>query len=224
MGAALGLCLFYLGVLALNARAHRSLQTAGVVAARMLLLLFAPAARNAFALLNCTTAHVSAASCSSFNGCTGSGWGSTGRGGGSTVKVSLMTSNPYYICWAPGAAHIAAGGLAAATLVFVVVVFPSATLWALWRLRPGCIHKKAEGVTGGRSNGDAEKAPPSSVLINPMRRKHTTLSYTGSVSHPQEAFHGYLLAPFLLEYRHNSWYTRHIDLVLIVLLAALQVV
>lgn len=96
-----------------------------------MLLLLPPAARNAIALLNCAPTILSPAGCASLNGCSSNGGGSRG----STVSVSLLVSNPYYVCWATGGAHNAAGLIAVMVLVVVVASFPIAFLWAVYRLQ-----------------------------------------------------------------------------------------
>ena len=224
MGAALALSLLYLALLSLDGQTHRWLQTAGMVAARVLLLLFPPAARDALSLLNCTAASVSLTGCSSLDGCTGGGSGSRGRG--STVAVRVLVSNPYYVCWAPGAAHITAGGVAAATIVFVVVAFPAATCWAVWR-ESGRGRRKAgllAAQAGTSGFGGANEA--STVVVNPMRRQGVSGPETQPGRRPgvwEGAPEQKMLAPFLSDYRPEAWYTRHADLGLTLLLAALQV-
>jgi len=51
------------------------------------------------------------------------------------VSASVLASNSYYLCWAPGGSHAAAGAVAVATIAVVVVCVPLATLVALWRER-----------------------------------------------------------------------------------------
>ena len=213
MGAALGLSLLYLGVLWCSDKAHHRLQTAGMVAARVLLLLFPPAARDALALLNCSFNSVSAAGCSSLTGCSGSISTATG----STVSVRVLASNPFYVCWTGGSAHITAGSVAAASLVCVVTVFPSASFWAVWRL-------SRRGRIATLSNQNAEGS--STVVVNPMRQegmKPMSRESQSKLHDGVEQSGAPLLTPFLSDYRPEAWYTRHADLALTLLLAALQV-
>lgn len=224
MGAATALALVVLVVLALGDRASRSLKTTGGIAARTVLLLFPPAARNALTLLNCSPAAVSLAGCASLDGCSTSG-GNSGRG--SLVSVRLLESNPYYACWSAGGAHIAAGGLAVATLVVVVTAFPLVTLWAACPFQLAA-EIQEQGVQVDR--GDDSRGP-GAVVINPLRLGAVTASSSRAAARatvsvmPDKSAHERhpSLAPFLSDYRPEVWYTRHADLALSLLLAALQV-
>ena len=227
MGAAMALALFSLAVLALGNRAHRPLHTAGGVAVRVVLLLIPPAARNSMALLNCASAAVSPAGCASLNGCSG-GTGSNGDGGrGRLVAVSLLASNPYYVCWATGGAHYGAGGLAVAALAVAVVTFPIAFLYAAYTEQwvDSLLQRNLQKGQVGDDTGKALEA--SAVVFNPLRlRAATAEPAAGQAALPAEGSHtaaGPLLAPFLSDYRPAAWYTRHADLALTLLLAALQV-
>ena len=221
MGAGTALALLSLAVLALSGRAPRPLLTAGGVAVRAVLLLTPPAARNAMALLNCASAAVSPAGCASLNGCSSSGAESRG----SSVAVSLLASNSYYVCWAPGGAHNAAGGLAAATLAVAVVAFPIAFLWAVFQQqRAGRPQQQQRGMPASRV-ADDKGLEASVVVINPLRLGAATAALE-STAVPAEGWKtevAPLLAPFLADYRPDAWYTRHADLALTLLLAALQV-
>lgn len=215
MAAAVSLALLSLAVLALGARASRLLQNAGGVAARAVLLLLPPAARNALSLLNCAPTIVPSAGCASLNGCSAG----HARGRGSTVSVSLLASNSYYVCWAAGGAHAAAGALAAATLVVVVAGFSLVTLWAVWRWAR--LSHVRNSHAGDRIGGDKSEA--AIAVSNPMRELGETPLQTRGASAGDTSACLPLLAPFLSDYRPCAWYTRHADLALTLLLAALQV-
>ena len=231
MGAALGLAVLYIAVLALGSRANRGIKVAGTLALRALLLLFPPAARDALTLLNCNAASVSLDGCSSLNGCVSG----SGLGRSRNVAVNVLASNPFYVCWAPGAAHFAAGALSAAALICVVVAFPVASFYAVWQQsRQHETRRKAGSIpldTNDRGGVDSDRA--STVVINPMRRENMssaegseTIQATAhragpSGNDPQQL--PPLLAPFLADFRPEAWYTRHADLALTLLLAALQV-
>lgn len=222
MAAAVALSMISLFVLALGSRASGLLQSAGGVAARVVLLIFPPASRNALALFNCAPAAVSPSGCASLNGC-------SGGAKGSTVPVRILASNPYYVCWSTGGAHSVAGGLAAATLVCVVSSFSIASLCAVWRWASIRTRLPLANHSISREKGNASNEAAIAV-DNPMRllggpgtadssavvQDNTAVS-VGETAMPP------LLTPFLSDYRPDAWYTRHADLALTLLLAALQV-
>ena len=211
MGAALGLSLIYLGVMRCGSKAPRRLLVAGTVAGRVVLLLFPPAARDALALLNCTATTVSSAGCASLNGCSSSGGSASSRG--LLVTVSVLALNNFYLCWAKGGAHAAAGGLAIATLIFVVAAFPTVSFWAV------CQRARRSDKQRDRHSSGKEIPGISAVVVNPMRqiKARGDTEDTGADDLPP------LLAPFLSDYRPETWYTRLADLALTLILAALQV-
>ena len=220
MGAATALTVFSLVVLALSGWAPRPLLTVGGVAVRAVLLLTPSAARNAMALLNCASATVSPAGCASLNGCSSSRSSAGGRG--SSVAVNLLSSNPYYVCWARGGAHNAAGGLAVAALAVAAVAFPIAFFWAVYQQqRAG---KPPQRMLANRLSDD-EVPEASAMVINPLRLSalSAVLKSTALPAEGSRAAAAPLLAPFLSDYRPDAWYTRHADLTLTLLLAALQV-
>ena len=226
IGAALVLALLYLSALVgATVVVHPLLQTVGMIALRALLLLFPPAARNALALLNCTLVTVSATGCCSLNGCHGSASGpgcAIRPSRGSSVAVSVLASNPYFVCWASGGAHSAAGGLSVVALVLVVGAFPLVSLWAVWRwsVQPKTHRAQLDSRATAGSRRFKDSADVPTVVINPMRQGE--MSADTSVG--SEACEGPpLLSPFLLDFNADSWYTRHADLALTLILAALQV-
>jgi len=120
-------------------------ERAGALALRALLLLVPPAAKSAFSLLDCVTVSLSAVAAASLDGAgsgsasasssaSAAGTGRPARASGA-VSASVLASNSYYLCWAPGGSHAAAGAVAVATIVVVVVCVPLATLVALWTER-----------------------------------------------------------------------------------------
>lgn len=215
MGAALGLTLVFLAALVLGARTPRSLQTCGAIAARAVLLLFPPAARNALALTNCAQVTLTAAGCSSLDGCV-SGPGSGVRG--AAVATRVLVTNPFHVCWT--ASHMSAGGLAVATLIVVVVGFPLASFWAVWQYaRAARLRDPLGSSRGGVKNTSSQDAP--ALIYNPL---HVGVgSKAGPVAVPAVPALPLVLWPFLADYRSDAWYARHADLILALLLAALQV-
>ena len=214
MGAALSLATAALGamVLLLGFRIRGLLPTAGGIATRAVLLLSPPAVRDALTLLRCAPVDVSSTSCASLDGCS-----SSIGARGSTVTIGVLASNPYYVCWAPGASHIAAGGAAVATIVVVAIIFPLVTFLLLWR-RAGCSH----AYWPTRHSDEGENVA-SSMVINPLRRMSAAAGAPPDAAIPVTPTESALLSPFLSDYRTDSWYTRHADLAVTLLLAALQV-
>lgn len=156
--------------------------------------------------------------CSSLDGCrSGSG------GKGSTVSVQLLASNPYYVCWASGGAHNAAGGLAAVVVAVVIVAFPLSFLWAVWSWARYLRACNAATVSGDHSDRHALV-----TLVNPMRQSEDSRHPVSVRNDALAAANGAEdcpppLSPFMSDYRPERWYTRHADLLLSLVLAALQV-
>lgn len=222
MASAAALTLLCFVIFALGNRALPRLQTIGGVAVRAVLLLIPPAARNALALLNCAPTSLSSSGCASLDGCSSDSSSAGGRG--STVSVSLLASNPYYVCWATGGAHAAAGGLAAVVVLLVIIAFPLATLWAVWSR--GIDLRKRSPLSGSARVMDGGEASAAIAVVNPMRNtsalgpaQDATLSDAGTSTPPASSP---LLGPFISDYRPGAWYTRHADLGVTLLLAALQ--
>ena len=228
MGSALILAAFYLGVqlIHLRSRAPDFLQKAGVVSVRALLLLCPPAARDALSLLNCASVTVSPAACASLDGCSTSTGGLGGRR--STVELRILTANPFYVCWVPGASHAAAGEIAVATLAVVVVAFPLASFYAAWLFSRQQMQPASPTASSPVDARSAKSAAASGMVENPLRQAPVESS-TGDVPKAAAPLLNNarvlppLIAPFLADYRPAAWYTRHADLALTLLLAALQV-
>lgn len=229
MGAALLLSLIFLGALQrplpLSKRVHGLLQTTGGAAARAVLLLYPPAARDALALLNCSPVAVSPSGCISLNGCSGSSSVGSSNDRSRTVTVRVLASNPFYVCWAPGASHVTAGGLAVAVLIVVVLAFPLFSYVVLWRSAGRETSLQQRMITrGGR--GGLETAG-SAMVDNPLLL--LSLGPSASMRSKQNSSHRHSapikspVAPFLSDYRPDAWYMRHADLALTLLLACLQV-
>lgn len=151
MAAALLLSLAYLAISALETRAPPQwLLVVGSVCLRVMLILFPPAARNAIALLNCTPVQVSSAGTASLDGGAPSS-SSSGRAGSSTTTVSVLASNPYFVCWTAGGSQFAAGALAMSTLLCVVAAAPLLAFARLAFLK--CSHRPASGGLGTQGLG-----------------------------------------------------------------------
>lgn len=222
MSSALALALLFLCVLLLplGLRARGPLNFAGGVAARAAILLSPPAARDALSLLNCASVALSPAGCSSLNGCSSS----SSTGSRSSITVRVLASNPFFVCWAPGASHAAAGGVAVAAVAVVVLAFPLVSFSALFFFAKW---REMQGDIAGGSGGIGQPGGASAIVVNPLRRQQQEatppMSGIKAARSAAPAPTPPLYAPFLSDYRAGAWYTRHADLALTLLLAALQV-
>lgn len=99
----------------------------GSAALSMLLLLVAPAVRDALALLYCTPVVVSASDAAVLDG------GPAAPPPGSPpalITLSVLANDPEYVCWAIGGSHLPAGAVAALTLFTAGAALPTALLAA----------------------------------------------------------------------------------------------
>lgn len=220
MSTAAAFGLLFIAAVGLGARAPCLLRRLGGVAARAVLLLFPPAVRNALSLLNCAPATVSPAGCASLNGCKHSG----GGGGRGIVSVSVLSSNPFYVCWATDGAHNTAGAIAVISLAVVVIGFTLASLWAVFRQQQDMFAPQKRGGVFRCSvevESDRSNVP---VVINPLRQGAAAVQVIPPPEPARLALDtSPLLTAFLSDYRPGAWYTRHADLALSLLLAILQV-
>lgn len=155
------------------------------------------------------------------DGCSVSRSSGSGTGRDSTVTVSLLVSNPYYVCWVSGGAHNAAGGLALTTLALVVVAFPISFIWAVYYQH--CASTKATEAEGRSRDDGRATVPATMIYVNPLRGgAEPEISAVSDVLVLPRILPP-LLAPYMSDYRSGAWYTRHVDLTLSLLLAALQV-
>ena len=113
--------------------------------------------------------------------------------------------------------------------------FPVASFYAVWQQSRQHEARRKAGSSPLDTNdgGGVDSDRTSTVIINPMRResrssaegpemiKATTHRAGPSGNDPHEL--PPLLAPFLSDFRTEAWYTRHADIALTLLLAALQV-
>jgi len=104
MGAALGLATAIFIIAALDARAPRSVQIAGGVMIRALLLLYPPAARDSITLTNCESITLAASAAAGLNGWEASEHRAT-VGHTPTVTLSVLASDAHSICWVRGGSH-----------------------------------------------------------------------------------------------------------------------
>lgn len=104
-----------------------ALALVGSAALSTLLLLVAPAVRDALALLDCTRIVVSASDAAVLDG------GPAAPPPGSPpalVTLSVLASDPEYVCWAVGGSHLPAGAVAALTLFAAGAALPTGLLAA----------------------------------------------------------------------------------------------
>ena len=240
MCAALGLSIFYLGALGLAHLSNAQRRLPGPIAAaagvalRVILLLYPPAARDSLSLLNCSPASVSAMGAASLDGGPNAGV-QAATSSRAVYTLSILAANPYCVCWARGGSHLPAGALAVASIFVVVVAVPLATLAALvWgeggeERRLACRRLSSRFMRGAVESGGER-----SLTLNPLRLADSRKNQ-GAMQPPNRLFSaddtsgmtsssdGPTLLPLLSDYRQVAWYTRHADMALALLIAALQV-
>ena len=104
-----------------------------------------------------------------------------------------------------------------ATLVVVVAAFPLVFLWAVH-------HQQRTGTPSlAKPSRVGDAADASAVVVNPLGPCLEDAVTAGNEAATGANAASPLVAPFLSDYRPGAWYTRHADLALTLLLAALQV-
>lgn len=151
------------------------------------------------------------------------------------VTLSVSVDNSYFVCWR--SSHAGAAALAAVTLPLYVFGLPALTLWWLWRdpwvaaearrseatstgeaYAPRMQRADDEDVVscadaaGDPASSEVDLATPASYLD--LRVPATTEAYAASFVEPDP-----LLGVFFYDYKPTAWYTKHIDLGLLLLLS-----
>ena len=100
-------------------------------------LLYASTTSTAISLVHCSVVSVAASAAASFDGgaavaaAAAASASGTRASSSAVVSLSVLVSQPSFVCWAAGGSHRPAGVLAAVTLAWYVVGMPALTLWWL---------------------------------------------------------------------------------------------
>jgi hypothetical protein len=231
------------------------------------LVLYSNVAGAAVDLLACRSVSMAAKSAAALDG----GPSMTTVIRGASVSVAVLSSNPFFACWA--GSHRAAGMLAGVVLALYVMLMPLVTLMWLWRdpyLRSQHRNVSAEitsdshacekhlsHVTCVSYHSPTPVMPPAGYKLVPHASRISDLDLsvlhlgadmptcgTVDISHnplqnvspvsPAPTLSGQnkgaispppdmLLDPFLGDYESRCWYTKHVDLALLLLLSLLRV-
>jgi hypothetical protein len=103
----------------------------GRLALTLAIVLYPTALQHVVDLLSCHPILTPADALATLDG---GGGGSAADGASSSssvaVEVSVLTSNPYFVCWTDGGSHKPAGDLAVATLLlYVIGLLPIVLFW-----------------------------------------------------------------------------------------------
>lgn len=155
MGAGLGalaaaVAIYYAAPLL---RLHSLLPLAGRICLTLALILYPLASSSAVGLLVCVATPTTPTALASLDG-----GGDTSASGGS---VSVLVSNPYFVCWR--GTHSAAGAFAAAALALYVAALPVLSILWAWRAaeRERAAAAEAEAHAKGPETDSSEGAPQS---------------------------------------------------------------
>jgi hypothetical protein len=248
MAAGLGAWLFAAAIYVLRLH-RRPLRLLGRGALTLAVILYPTALEHAVSLVDCRDNVITPSAAAFLDGGGAASFGVTGAS--ATTVVSVLSSDPFFVCWSPGSSQRPAGILACIALVAYIASLPCA-VW-FWLLREVALHGASTAIP--RESTPLERAvlPPLEPTVNPLfasgRRKPTsdhvatlearrrepsdsaaaaaatplpvTLQVGDIAFHPQPACDP-LLAPFLADYRPGAWYTKHLELGLLVVLAVIQ--
>jgi hypothetical protein len=152
------------------------------------------------------------------------------------TAVRLLSSDPYFVCWAPGGSHAPAGYLSIATFLCYVVTLPVAVFVFIWRdagLRAQTAAARAVLLTAMESNRKTARVAPAPSKIDVVAQPHSTPAAASAAqvaSEPPAADSSTpasdpALGPFLSTsgYAPQAFYMRHVDLAAVLSLTVLQV-
>lgn len=155
------------------------------------------------------------------------------RSAGAIVDVSLLVSNPYYVCWAGH--HRVPGIIAAVSLPAFVAGLPALTLWWLYRdpwvraaaaaavaaVDHGTSAQKLSDRRRGSSVGDVFVGVDNPMAIERGRRGVPPSPTDSALVAPPAAppVPDPLLGVFFYDYKPSSWHTKHADLGLLLILS-----
>jgi len=240
MGAALGTSLLYISAVSLGSRTPRWFSTAGGASLRVLLLLFAPATRDLLSLLDCQTVSITASAAATLDGGTvPSGQAvNAGSRAAAITSVSVLSGNPYVVCWSNKGSHNAAGALAVVSFLVVIAAFPVVSwltvtvgrrysdLCQAFAMRILCARDAASAGKGRRGIFRRQVSSGLDPVIittqNPLRRDAHDQALPLHPSQKDAAWPLALTDPFLANYVSSAFYTRHLDLALTLTLSAVQ--
>ena len=190
-------------------RAPLATKIAGRIALTVSLVLYPPAATSALRLVACTQTALAAPALAVLNGAP-----AALPPAGTTATVPILHSDPFYVCWAPGGAHLPAGTLAAVVIAAYVLGLPILLLLAAWADR-----RQRRGLPAFPRCWDLSRRRellsdnPETALVAKV-----TQSTQGAEDLPADPF----LAPLLADFVPRAWFFRHCELAVSLTLAAAQ--
>jgi hypothetical protein len=129
MGLALGAWSLAV-VIYLTGMRFTAVRLMGRLALTLAVVLFPTALQHVVDMLSCHSISTPADALATLDGGGGSSAADGASSSSGVVEVSVLASNPYFVCWSEGGAHKPAGDLAAATLVlYLISLFPIVFLW-----------------------------------------------------------------------------------------------
>lgn len=146
------------------------------------------------------------------------------------ARLDVLASNPFFVCWAGH--HRSLGVVAAITLVFFVAGLPLLTLW--WLLKDPWVRSESRAANDATpmliDSSVGNDAATHNVFIrvdNPMgiERGGGAASAALHSAHAAERLTASLVLPdpllgvFFYDYKPTAWYTKLVDLALLLLLS-----
>lgn len=205
------------------------------------LILFPSAANTSIDLLNCRSVRLAASGIAALNG--GAAALAVAVSSRTPIDVSVLSSNPFFVCWSTDGSHRSAGIVASVTLVLFVAFMPSLTLfWAWQALSPAtssrarmtprwldcvcrCARHVALPLTSHSSRlGHQEESDVAHSNRSPITKSCEGYKAGPRVLRPDDSatVSNSLLVALLGDYRAAAWPTRFADLALLLILALLS--
>lgn len=185
--------------------------------------LYPAAALTSTRLLSCNKVEVSQIGAAGLDG--GPSLSSLDLRRTNVITVAVSAADPFYVCWVASGHHRVPGLLAAITVPVYVIGLPMLTLLWLW-LDPW-IRQQTRGTRCPKWPGQSQtstKASDSNCVpvngLNPMLSLDVPTIDETKARRPSELVKADpLLSVFFYDYKPSAWYTKHLDLGLLLLLS-----
>jgi hypothetical protein len=180
------------------------LEAVGRVTITLALVALAPATTVGAALLYCTPIPLNEIAVKVLDGGSSIAVGPTG-----TVSVSILASDPFFVCWASSGRHLGAATFAVIAMVIAIVVGPLALYYRV--RRDSWLRVR---LAKNRLSCSAR------ALMCCQDEQHIDLDDEELLASAEDP--SILLAPIVTDFRPVTWYTKFIDIALTIVLSCVN--
>jgi hypothetical protein len=185
-----------------------------------LLLLYPIVCNSALKLVDCQSVAVSAQGYLSLDHGLGSSPFATGAAAdrNAVVKLQVLSDNPFYVCYA--GSHAPAGYLAWLTLVVYVIGYPVTSMWFVARRIRAIASRDSKLQAADRP----DKAKSAAFKWNAPTWLPVPFRFPAALDTAEAIISNPTLAPFTAgDYRPSTYWFRHVDMAVMLMLSLLLV-